>query len=519
MTFHNTPQGGIAESAVPTVNGVHLHSSYNPRREARRYAERVHPESDTPRIIVIGEGFPFFSEELRARFRSARVLSLLLAPPPEGANGDATDITHIDESTLRRWVRERIPPLHTRHLHVEVWPAAHRVAPELVEKARAAIVGAVEDLQSHLATIGSFGRRWIGNALTNALCYRSRWEVSLPPRRVLAVTSGWSAGEQRALIKRLANDVPLIATSSAYNLLRATGVQPRIIVHTDGGYWAGRYLSETPPSQNTASPLLALPAHAATPIQRARPHALASRPLFLSSETLSEQLHIDHDLWPRVHEQPTVTATMIETITSFAPSAHLTLIGADLCSYALYGHVREHLHDALITRHDSRLNTEWTQRAKRIWKGRSSRYTWRDGTPAYHSASFSAFRAALLSTITHHRKSGEVELVGSSPVWEQTLPLLPQQEENQLRNREPWKEHEIFRPSRAARYAHAHAVLNSWYETVATSSDATGQEIALHLAAAEVLRYERGEIPWYRVAKTARAELTQLLQLASHHLE
>ena len=264
----------ISRSGHPSVlvNGISLHSRYDPIKEADRRARLVAPAHHVRCVIVVGEGVPYLSRALATRFPDRRIISVMLTSPPtaEPPPGEWTAADRAGRGAIRRWVRSRVHPLDAASIAVERWEPATRCAPDVIERVESEIVAALRDLQGQIATVGSFGLRWLSNAIRTTIDVDTRWEVHVEGGPLLLATSGPSL-ESLSHLRRRSRSAPLVfATSSALRPLSAADLTPAVIVHTDGGFWARRYLTQARPSHRildraTAdAPLVAFP-HVAAP--------------------------------------------------------------------------------------------------------------------------------------------------------------------------------------------------------------------------------------------------------------
>jgi hypothetical protein len=503
-----------ARSGEPTllIDGVSVHSRYDPRREAIRYldslGERVLHASV---VILIGEGLPYLCPPLRDRLSRARVLSIRVGPA--GADGDDHEIDLVGASPgdIRRWLRERVAPLDAGGIELVLWEPGRKAVPDLFRIAEEEVLLAVRDLQAQIATIGAFGRRWITNAIRSAIAADVRWNVGpsgddASPEAVSIVTSG--PGLEPLLSRARpgggqnpASDTPpfpgvVMATSSALSSLRHAGVDPDLVIHTDGGFWAGRYLREAAPAAATTPLLLALPARAAIPYRRL--HGTGSAgvdPVFLATGWIGDQLHDDYLRWPRVTESPTVTGTLLSFARQVVPGATLCVSGLDLCSRGLLGHARPHLNDRFIAASARRLGSEATQRARRVLQGDVRRVEWSDGVIGWQSGALETFETVISSFLAASDSTGRVVPLYREgvypPIWHARIEHRESicADLRRRRNETGLPVEKVPRASRSDRVRHLRATLSRWREAVsATEWDETTRELAFHLAPVEVLR-------------------------------
>jgi len=525
-----TRESRVGRGGRPTllVNGVTLHSSYDPEREARRVCDGLLDRSAAPAtIIVVGEGVPYLADELRRRVPTCRILSLSLGPVPDDAR-DSLDLDGVVTETVRDWIRRRLHPLDAPRTDVVVWEAARRAAPGTVSGAEHAFLAAMRDLQGQIATVGSFGRRWLANAVRNAVCVDETWIPTALPERLIVATSGPGLSMTLSAPASRDGDRAVLATSSALATLRARGRAPDLIMHTDGGFWAARYLN--PPALSagvgTSAPLLAFPSRAALPMALYRHRVATARAVPLRTGWLGDALAPDSDRWMAVAEQPTVAASTLAFATSLAPTADLVLAGFDLASYGFDTHSRPHANDTVIAGLAHRLNPQVTQRVRRALGGDAVALTWSDGTPGFQTPALNAFQPAIRAAVASHR--GPVARPAGIPATPALDGLagvhsLGGADDRRAQRRESAgitaRRHS--RPPRRDRRVHVRRVLDAWRELTATVSDgmlqdATVRDLAFHLAPVATLTYQRGAGDADGVVAGIQAGLERLGRLVEH---
>jgi hypothetical protein len=508
-----------ARSGEPTllIDGVSVHSRYDPRREAMRYLDslsgRIHRASV---VIIVGEGLSYLSETLEDRFPRMKVLSIRVGPTGPGRLDREIDAVSAAPGLIRRWLRERISPLDAGGVELLLWEPARKPAPDVFRAAEDEVVLAVRDLQAQIATTGAFGRRWITNALRNAIAADVRWSFTRSdgadqPESVTIVTSGPSLerilpgtkpGGYPAAHAPEAGPFPgvVVATSSALTAPRHTGIDPDLVIHTDGGFWAARYLRDVPPVPGASPLLVAVPARSAIPYRLLHgngPEGIA--PVFLATGWIGDELHDDHHRWPRVSESPTVAGTMLSLARELAPAATFYVAGLDLCSRGLLGHARPHLNDRFMATSARRLQSEATQRARRLFRGDVRAVRWSDGVVGWQTSALEAFETVIASMVTAPDTPGRIvplyPMGIHPPMWrdrsagagsgpaegsQRSIPgMLPIEE--------------VSRSSRRDRVRHIRTTLGRWKDALSAGEwDEKTRELAFHLAPVEALHARDG---------------------------
>ncbi len=514
----------ISRSGHPSVliNGISLHSRYDPIKEADRRARLVAPGGHVRCIVVVGEGLPYLSRVLADRFPDKRILSVMLTAPPHSAPppGEWTAADIAEEGAIRGWLRSRVHPLDAAALAVERWEPAARCAPTAIERIESEVVAAIRDLQGQIATVGSFGLRWLSNAIRTVIDIDTRWEVRVEGGPLLLATSGPSLERLSRFLRQGAAAPLLFATSSALRPVTAAGLTPALIVHTDGGFWARRYLARPPrtafgTATTADSPLLALPPRSGG--VRLGGSAPRFRPALLATGWVGDELAPDSSEWTVLPEMPSVASSMLALARVVAPDSALLISGLDLCSRGISTHARPHANDSVVSTASHRLISEESLRFRRAVPrggGRAERdYTWPDGVPAYQSAALEAFVEPTRRLIAEHRRRAPVCHIEPSPVWEESSRCLdgePKREGAHLVVRR------IERPPKRRRIAHLRTVLDAWMHLSPTDESVRTRDILLHAAPVEMVRFARGASTSEEVSRASGTAIAKLRRLVEH---
>lgn len=479
----------LSRSGSPTlqVDGVFLHSRYDPQREALTFLDQFADRLAGKLVIVIGEGIPYVSRAISADPSRVEPVIAVLAcastdqpteelaeqPSPAGIT-----VFHPTDSAItysvRRAVRDHIHPALAGLVEVVVWPAARRAAPSWTAQVEAGVLGAIQDLQSELATVASFGLQWLRTALRTTLLYSERHSVSVAGEQIAVATSGPSTA--------LLPSPPALASSSALLHLISRALTPSVVVHSDSGFWASRYLTD----YNAATMTLAAPVRAAP-----RPAHRSGRVRWipLSTAWIGEELAPDRLEWLAVGEQPSVGVTLLTLAATLAPRAPLTLAGFDLCSYGFREHAAPHLNEAYILRQTSRIAPLPAHLVTRVAAVSASRGAavppaWPDGTIAWQNRALDAFAEPVRHVIDALRAQGRhVHHLAPSPAWPDEIP-----ESTAPSERADVSVQTHRRPHTTERIRHARETLIGWREAISRGTGSLAcaprfeLDLLLHLA-------------------------------------
>jgi hypothetical protein len=491
------------------VDGRHLHSRYNPRREASRFLESItldHPEGV---VILVGDGTGVVLSELQKKHPRTRVLAL----PPVIADQDSGSPRMAVPREYAGTIRANLHPLDVTAVQLLTWPGAEGALPEWTEAVHETVLASIREMQAELATVGSFGRLWFLNALRRSIMLDEHATVQFTGGGILCAAAGPGLADllhDFPVTER--SRVPLIAASSALRWLDHHQFRPVLAVHTDGGVWARRYAFDAE-RNNT---VVALPLRAST---------TRSGPVLpVRIGWIGELLAPDSDRWIHLPEEPTVGATLLDLAHELAPTVPLVAIGLDLCSRDLLGHARPHRNDQFIAAQSDRLHPEETIRAWRTGLAEASLTMhpcrWHDGATAWQSPTLQMYRHSVAAAIERHRRNAPVSFQSPSPVWAEECP----QAGETPRPAGSFKITSVKRPSRGERFDHANRRILSWREEVSGFPGKTPRrpvsrtflDLILHLAPVEALQWTRGTLPWEITRESCTATLNGMLLRMEH---
>ncbi len=248
-----TPSG----HPTATLDGIFLHSRYDPRRDAAIQAEKEIDPAATA-VIILGFGLGYGTEAARTRFPG---LPLLVVEPNIEVFRAALSARDLSPLLSDRGILlhvgstpESLPPL------LESLPLAKpgflRLRPSQ-ENDPDAYRAAEEVVRSWLLrrdininTLNRFGRLWVRNLARNMrsfLAYPGVAALTGLFRGIPAVVvaGGPSLDSISHRLRELSRHALLIAVNTPLKPCREAGVEPDFTVVVDPQYWASRYLDWT----------------------------------------------------------------------------------------------------------------------------------------------------------------------------------------------------------------------------------------------------------------------------------
>ncbi len=338
------------------VNGIALHSPYDPVREARRFAAEGIGTEPPSTVVVLGEGLGYVADAVTELVPAARVIRVhysaeihLAAGPARGpawAPGQDTD--------LADFLYSHIGELDMEGLRVLEWPPSARLFPSASREANEAVRRVFQQLNGSLVTTIAAGRLWIRNSVENFLAFEGVLvgRPCPPDRPVIIAAPGPSLERSAGLIRDVLPRVDLWALPSSMPLLRYEGISPDLVVMTDPGHWSMHHLSFAPPECPIAMPISAARGTWCLSVS----HGAARVPFLLSQPGFFEEaiLGAAAVTAPRIPPHGTVAATALDLALTFT-RAPVILAGLDMCARDISFHARPNAFDTLLHLRASRL--------------------------------------------------------------------------------------------------------------------------------------------------------------------
>jgi hypothetical protein len=338
-----------------------LHSRYKPQAEAERYIDALGLPQGIRYFILVEPGLGYTIPVLARRFPEARIFALhtedprLFGPAYQGT-GRASVWSPESGVEPEKFLEREIPDTRASSLRIVEWRPSLNHYGERYLKILSAAVEFVRRSDANSRTVRNFGRRWFRNFLRNQRLLGSFpvfGPLSLP---ALIVGAGPSLEEVIPRIRAMGEQKRcfIIAPSSSVMALAAGGVNPDLVISTDGGAWALLHLYEC---LRVRRPVIAASLNAALPSQCGGLPLLPLSDGSLWQRLVLETLGIPHLSLP---QQGTVTASALDL--AFALGLKEACIaGMDLGLRDIRSHARPYSFDRLRLGEACRFRPEYSQ--------------------------------------------------------------------------------------------------------------------------------------------------------------
>ncbi len=342
-----------------SIDGVLLHSRYNPIKEAERYVETFSLTAKDPAIIIIvGSGLGYIDELMLVRYPKACILSLHSHDSVVQKN----QLAHFKSSryhlfcgeplTLTQFLAKHISEEMLWGVHIALWTPVLPQTGVLHSQVEQFILR----LKGSTFTTAQFGTRWMTNAFRNFLMPHQLGQLS-PQQRIVLVASGESLLQALPLLKAQRATYFLMALSSALTCLTTHDLHPDLVVSIDGGFYAKAHLQRA----NNTLPLATVLMGATNQLS----------PLYLSFNTFIEQDLLEGLPHVWVPWAGTVAVSALVLALKLTPN-EVILVGQDFTVKTLHGHARPHTFDITHEAQSHRFNPLTTIYSSLQWHAQAT---------------------------------------------------------------------------------------------------------------------------------------------------
>ena len=337
-----------------------LHSRYNPSGEAERYLDSLALEKSIGFFILIEPGMGYLSSCLRKKNPDSKIIALhAKALPefiPEENRPDASWFPGA-EMSLRKFLEQEIPEIPAQAVKVIEWRPALTIFREAYCFLLSETVEFIKQNDASARTVKQFGQRWFRNffknlALLSNLIYPESFTFP-----IVITGAGPSLEDAIPLIRRERQDLLLMAVSSSVTAIKEGGLEPDIIVATDGGNWALLHLNECFRGQGTETLCLAVSLSAALPSQCNNAKLLLMSDGSLWQELILSKLGIPFITLP---QRGTVSAAALDL--AFVMTNNMVFLsGLDLSNKGIQTHARPYSFDRIWEEKSRRFSPVYSQ--------------------------------------------------------------------------------------------------------------------------------------------------------------
>ncbi|OIJ22522.1 hypothetical protein BKP45_06965 [Anaerobacillus alkalidiazotrophicus] len=230
------------------INGLFLHSSYNPIKEAKAFAEKVYKKNHLH--ILYGLGMSYYAKELYSLMEEED--SLIVIEPSEvifNSVKENINLSFLQENNnislfvgsnideLRKSIEKVIGKFSGRITVVES-PNYSKLFPKQLHSLYELLKELIFLQVVNLNTINFFSKYWQENFFSNLFAARNATYLSDLIGRIscpiIIASGGPSLTKQLPILKEFQSKVLILCAGSTINSLLKGGIEPDIIVSVDG---------------------------------------------------------------------------------------------------------------------------------------------------------------------------------------------------------------------------------------------------------------------------------------------
>ena len=354
-----------AKNGIDTckINGILLHSMYDPLKEAERFASFT-PTFNPKYIAVTEPALSYSSEFLRKKYPNARLVCIRYADAFNESNSKWDKTFLVSENIVEK-LFNYMGEDGIAQCHFLSWKASESAFKDEYEKCWNQIKECVLKSQSILATQSYFSRRWLKNSCRFFMTEKKLAALSKGNSPVLVCASGTSLESSLQKIREHRNNFFLIAVSSALSPLLNNEIIPDLCISTDGGFWAKPHIGRIMKDKNIS---LAISPESSIYSQILTQTTII--PLDYG-DGCSKSLFDDfNEKGVSARRNGTVSGTAMELARSIT-TGPIFLAGLDLSSASGFQHTQPNENEKINSLADSRLKSKETRIAPQTFSSKS----------------------------------------------------------------------------------------------------------------------------------------------------
>ncbi|WP_460055213.1 6-hydroxymethylpterin diphosphokinase MptE-like protein [Spirochaeta dissipatitropha] len=218
------------------IDTVSLHSAYNPEIQAERFiTNEIHNRPAC--ILIVGEGYGYISRSAEKHFPGSRIISILASPRlPTLESGEYCQPDNDLELSV--YLTQKLNYRDLASFSILFWPPGCRLLQTICPDYMQIIHQVIENVQMELITLGSYGRKFIGNSIRNLTAIKEH-QFELPDKQALVIAPGSSLDEHIEEIRRYSDNLFILSCSSSLHPVLSRGIIPDAIITSDAGFHAG----------------------------------------------------------------------------------------------------------------------------------------------------------------------------------------------------------------------------------------------------------------------------------------
>lgn len=228
------------------IDNVLLHSAYNPENEAKKIIESLNCGFVPKFFLIFEPGLNYVSQFIKNLYPDSKICIIRYSAHFNEYNSFSDKTIYYDPDNIIKFKNEinsffgEDGILYTQFVQIQ---STAKVFFEQSESVWRIIKECVELAQTILNTNGFFAKRWLHNSISFLHFLKNAYLIKKGNSDILITASGISLENSIKQIKRIRNEIFLIAVSSSLSPLLNSNIIPDLVISTDGGFWAKKHLN------------------------------------------------------------------------------------------------------------------------------------------------------------------------------------------------------------------------------------------------------------------------------------
>ena len=227
------------------INGLFLHSAYNPLQESERFVQSLNVNFNPSVIFIIEPGLSYCVQALKKRFPAKKIICIRLNNFFTGYDTDFDSVFYFDSKNPGDFENSVYSSFSEKVLcsaFFTEWHPSGKIFTEEIKILYKSIKNIIEKAKASLVTESFFSKRWFKNSILFNLYLQNTSHYEKGNIPVVICASGPSLNGSLPLLKKFRSQYFLISASSAISVLLKNNIVPDVEISTDGGYWAKNHL-------------------------------------------------------------------------------------------------------------------------------------------------------------------------------------------------------------------------------------------------------------------------------------
>ena len=227
-------------------DGFPLHSSYNPEKEAERFAATLEVPFEPSWIIITEPALSYPAQFLRQKFPNTKICAIRFCNDFIDYDKYWDKVFYFENSSLKDELFNFFGEEATGSLFFASWKPSENAFPDIYLEAWQNIKSYITLSRDVLGTRIYFNKRWNKNSLKFALYVKNvvDFEICKIDKPVVIAASGPSLERIIPFLKANRGSFFLLAVSSAVRPLIEQQLIPDAVISTDGGWYAQEHLKQ-----------------------------------------------------------------------------------------------------------------------------------------------------------------------------------------------------------------------------------------------------------------------------------